>query len=213
VSRYALDRPGNALALRERWALLLERLGQRGFRDLGQLDILEVGCGGGGELVRFLAHGADPSRIRAIDLRPDAVEAARARLPGVEIDLGNATSLPYPDESFHVVYQSTALSSMPSRQMRTRVAAEMVRVTRRGGVVVSYDFAWNPLNRDTVGIDARELRRLFPGRAIEIHRVTLAPPLGRWLGDRSARLLEIASAVALLRTHRLALVDVSPDPG
>jgi SAM-dependent methyltransferase len=208
ASRYALDRPGNARAFRERWDLLLKRLGDRGYPGLKGVAILEVGCGTGGELLGLLAHGADPARLRGIELRPDAAAAARERVPGVQIDVGNATTLPYPDASFDLVYQSTALSSMPTRVMRAQVAAEMVRVARPGGVVVSYDFAWNPLNRDTVGIDERELRRLFPHMPIEIHRVTLAPPLGRSLGDRSVRLLEMASSIPLLRSHRLAIVDV-----
>jgi hypothetical protein len=92
--------------------------------------------------------------------------------------------------------------------MRARVAAEMRRVTRPDGLIVSYDFAWNPMNRDTVGIGTRDLRRLFPDLPMEIHRVTLIPPLARWLGDHSVRALRTAAAIAPLRSHRLAIIDV-----
>lgn len=61
--------------------------------------------------------------------------------------VGDASRLPYPDGSFDLVYQATALSSMPSRAMRDRVAVEMRRVVRPGGFIVSYDFAWNPAHR------------------------------------------------------------------
>ena len=74
--------------------------------------------------------------------------------------------------------------------------------------IVSYDFAWNLANRETVGIGARELRRLFPGLALEIHRVTLMPPLARWLGDRFVPALRVVARIAPLRSHRLAITDV-----
>ncbi len=207
-SRYALTRPGNAYALDERERILREMLAWRQIPSLGTLDILEVGCGTGGELTRLVANGAQPARLWGIDLRDDAIEEARRRVPGAHLEVGDASSLPYPDDTFDLTYQATALSSMPAAAMRERVAAEMLRVTRPGGMIVSYDFAWNPANRQTVGIGSRELRRLFPGLPLEIHRVTLAPPLARGLGDRSERALRIVARVAPLRSHRLAVIDM-----
>lgn len=207
-SRYSLMRPGNALALAERESLMRDALERRGIASLASLDIVEVGCGTGGELSRLVANGADPSRLFGIDLRDDAIAEAHSRVPEAHLIVGDATRLPYPDGSFDLVYQATALSSMRSHAMRTSVAAEMIRVTRPGGVIVSYDFAWNPANRETVGIGSGELRRLFPGLPLEIHRVTLVPPLARPLGDRSAQALRIIARVTPLRWHRLAIVDV-----
>ena len=192
----------------ERESLVRDALARRGMASLASLDILEVGCGTGGELGRLVVNGADPNRLSGIDLRDDAIAEARGRVPEAHLTVGDATRLPYPDASFDLVYQAVALSSMPSPGMRTAVAAEMVRVTRRGGVIVSYDFAWNPANRDTVGIGSGELRRLFSGLPIEIHPVTLVPPVARWLGDRSSRALRIVARVRPLRWHRLAIVDV-----
>lgn len=206
--RYSLARPGNALALAQRERILQEALARRGIQTLGGLDILEVGCGTGGELSRLVATGADPRRLSGIDLREDAIAEARARVPGAQLVAGDASSLPYPDGSFDIVYQATALSSMPTRSMRTQVAAQMRRVVRPGGLIVSYDFAWNPANRETFGIGTRELRRLFPGLPLEVHRVTLVPPLARWLGDRSALALRVVARVAPLRSHRLAIIDM-----
>ena len=207
-ARYSLDRPGNALALAERQARLREALARRGIESLGALDILEVGCGTGGELAQLVSMGADPRRLTGIDLRADAIDEARGRVPEARLDVGDASHLPYPDGAFDLAYQATALSSMPASAMREQVAAEMLRVTRAGGIVVSYDFAWNPSNRDTVGIGSRELRHLFPGLPLEIHRVTLAPPIARALGDRSVRLLRAVARISPLRSHRLAIVDV-----
>jgi SAM-dependent methyltransferase len=206
--RYSMHRPGNVMAVDERGRVLRAALSLRGFDRLSDLDILEVGCGNGNELVWLVSLGADPHRLHGIDLLDERVEVARSSLPEATVVLGDATRLPYADGTFDLTYQATALSSMPSRAMRSRVAAEMRRVTRQGGCIVSYDFAWNPINRDTVGIDGRELRRLFPGLPIEIHRVTLVPPLARWVGDRSLRALHLLAAVAPLRSHRLAIIDI-----
>jgi ubiquinone/menaquinone biosynthesis C-methylase UbiE len=205
--RYWLDRPGNAFALDQLERMFHEGRVRRGIQGLGELDILEVGCGDGGQIGRLVANGADPRRTSGIDLREDAIAEAHLRIPDANLVVGDASNLPYADGSFDLVYQATALSSMPSPKMRARVAAEMMRVVRPGGLIVSYDFAWNPVNRDTVGIGAGELRRLFRGMPIEVHRLTLLPPLARWLGDRSERALRLATRIGPLKTHRLAFID------
>ena len=207
-SRYSLARPGNAFAVEERRRLLRDALARRGIESLASQEILEVGCGIGGELALLVEAGADEGHLSGIDLREDAIAHARSRLPQASLVAGDATSLPYADRSFDLVYQATALSSMPSESMRSKVAAEMRRVVRLGGLIVSYDFAWNPTNRETIGIGNRELHRLFGGMPIETHRVTLVPPVARWLGDHSERALRIAARIAPLRSHRLAIIDV-----
>ena len=206
--RYSLRGPANALVRRERERAMLAALARRGSPTPAGLDILEVGCGTGGEIEMLLGLGAEPARVHGIDLRPEAIAVARERVPGAQLVVGDAIALPYLDASFDLVLQSTAFSSMRSGSMRERVAAEMRRVVRSGGVIVSYDFVWNPLNRATVGIGKDELLRLFPGWPIELHRVTLAPPLGRWAEKRSLRLLRVLAAVPALRSHLIAFIDV-----
>ena len=144
--RYSISRPGNALAMAQRERILREALARRGVEALDGLDILEVGCGTGNELSRLVAAGAEPRRLSGIDLREGAIGEARRGVPEAHLVVGDASRLPYPDGSFDLVYPATALSSMPSRSMRVQVAAEMRRVVRPGGLIVS-DFAWNPSHR------------------------------------------------------------------
>jgi ubiquinone/menaquinone biosynthesis C-methylase UbiE len=191
----------------------IERELVRGVREhttkpIAELDVLEIGCGSGSGLVRLVSIGVDPNRLHGIDLQEIAIEEARAQVPSAHLLVGDASTLPYANEAFDLIYQATAFSSMPSPAMRVRVAAEMRRVSRPGATIVSYDFAWNPLNRDTVGITTAELRRLFPGSEIEAHHVTLIPPLARWLGDRSIRLTRLVAKLRPLKSHRLAFIDV-----
>lgn len=112
--------------------------------------VLEVGCGTGLILARIarIAQHAE-----GVDLSPKMLEKAAAR--GLTTQVASATSLPFPDASFDLTY---ALKVLPHVQDVQRALAEMVRVTRPGGVVVA-EF-YNP--RSIRGL----LKRLGPAGAI-----------------------------------------------
>lgn len=203
LSNVNLDR------IHERERVLAAALRRRGIGTLGDLRILDVGCGPGGELMRLAALGADPRLLHGIDLRPDAIQLARDRLAS-GFTVGDARSLPFEAGTFDLVTQFTALSSMPTAAMRLAVAQEMIRVAKPGGIVVSYDFIWNPTNRDTVGIPAKELRRIFSPLRIELHRVTLAPPIDRRT-RRVPGLRGLLKRVPFLRSHVMAIIDIPMD--
>jgi SAM-dependent methyltransferase len=208
ASRYSLLNPGNLLNVQERERILIRALRRRGISSLESLAILEIGCGSGNELARLVSLGATPRLLAGVDLLPDALAAARVRVRDADLQLANAAELPFGDGYFDIVCQFTALSSMRSADMRRRVALEMLRVARPGGIVVSYDFLANPRNPDTVGIGRREIRRLFAGKRQEIRRVTLMPPAARWLGLRSPLIAEWLAKLPFVRTHFLVIVDV-----
>lgn len=208
-SRYSLTSVANLMAVQERERCLLGQFSQRGW-DLANLDCLDVGCGTGGELARLIAYGVEPRRLHGIDLRDDAIAAAKDRLPLCEVVTGDASELPYATGSMDVVMQLTTLSSILDEEVRRRVAAEMVRVCRPSGLVMSYDFVTNPTNADTRGLSRDEVRRLFPGCQIRAHRVTLAPPLARRIAPRSRRLAAILGALPPLKTHLIAFATPGP---
>ena len=70
------------------WALL-ESLGDAGVDPLGK-SVLEVGCGGGYFLSRFLDYGA--AQATGIDLMEHRVAAARERDPRLALVAGDASS-------------------------------------------------------------------------------------------------------------------------
>jgi SAM-dependent methyltransferase len=189
-------------------------LTEYGLRPLTGRRILDVGCGDGviGEsegvhLHELLAYGARPEDLFGIDLQPEAIARGRALLPGATLSVGSAESLPYPDGFFDLVAQSTVFSSILDDIMRRRVAAEMRRVVRPGGLILWYDFRVNnPWNLDIRRVTRPEVRALFEGCACRFWATTLAHPVARvvarhtWLG---AYLLE---RVPWLRTHDLAAI-------
>jgi ubiquinone/menaquinone biosynthesis C-methylase UbiE len=204
-SRYSLTSTANLMAVQERERLLLEQFSRRGW-NVADLDCLDVGCGSGGELARLIASGADPTRLHGIDLRDEVIAVAKDRLPACDLVVGDASQLPYSTASMDLVLQFTVLSSILDDEVRRRVAAEMIRMCRPSGVIVSYDFVMNPTNPDTRGLNRREIRRLFPGCAIRIHSVTLAPPIARRIAPRSRRLAALVGALPPLRSHLIAFI-------
>ncbi len=98
---------------------------------------LDVGCGPGA-LSAVLADRLGASSVTAVDPSGSFVEAARARLPGVDVRQGSAESLPFGDDTFDV-----ALAQLVVHFMTDPVGgiAEMARVTRPDGLVAAC--VWN----------------------------------------------------------------------
>ena len=88
---------------------------------------LDVGCGPGA-LTAALAERLGPANVCGADPSEPFVDACRSRLPGVEVVVAPAESLPFADRDFDV-----ALSQLVVNFMRDPEAGvgEMARVTRR----------------------------------------------------------------------------------
>lgn len=179
---------------------------QGSLEALGKQCILEVGCGVGSHLLRLLSLGLTPSQLHGIDLLSDRIHEARSMHEQIDFRVGNAAELPWASASMDVVLQSTCLSSVLDPKVREAIAQEMTRVLKPGGGIISYDFVWNPINRDTVGIGKAELKRLFPGARIDSRRVFLAPPIARRLLPRFRLFATILDAVPWLCFHRVAVI-------
>lgn len=205
-SLYGMHKNDAFLTLHRRDALmrdLLVSLRPGGFEDL---RVLEVGCGSGTNLLRFLMWGVAPSNIHGVDLLPERVAAARAQLPAAATLLeGDASTMTF-ERPFDVVLQSTTLSSILDDTLRERIARMMWDVTAPGGAVLSYDFAVdNPRNPDVRKVTVAELKALFPEADTTEHRLTLAPPIGRRVA-RWPLLYRALAKVPPLLSHRLVLL-------
>ncbi len=205
-ARYTVFERGNLFRLLTLERDLVAALAAEGLTEMPALRALDAGCGGGWWLRTLLRWGARPEHLAGIDLLPEAIAAARAVHPDVRIEQGTAERLPFSDGSFDLVSQFTVFSSILDRPMQRRIAAELVRVLRPGGVVLWYDFTVNPGNRDTRGIRRDELAALFPACRLRCRRVTLAPPLARLITSRSWLAAAALESIPLLRTHLLATI-------
>jgi ubiquinone/menaquinone biosynthesis C-methylase UbiE len=204
---YAATNPAALFIRQTLERALIAELMSSGTLPLARRRILDAGCGAGQWLADLETWGARRERLAGLDLVPDRVEQARARLPGADIRQGDAAELPWEDESFDVVLQSMMFSSILDPSVKTAVAAEMTRVLRPGGLVLWYDFFTNnPRNPNVRGVRKSEVRDLFPAFDLRWRRVTLAPPLIRFLAPRARALAAALQALRVFDTHALALL-------
>lgn len=179
------------------------------FPDVGS-KCLEIGYGTMGWLADLVSWGVPTSNLFGIELDPDRVARAVHAFPRADLRVGDASKLPWPDESFDLVVMSTVLSSVLDQGMRQAIAADAQRVLRTNGVLLWYDMRRNnPWNSDVRKVTKSELRVLFPRLTGPIQSVTLAPPIVRALAPRSIPLVTGLAWVPILRTHLMAVLRKS----
>jgi len=186
---------------------LLATLRREGKFPLDKQRILDVGCGEGGWLLEFAKWGAAPENLAGIELNPRRIDYARRRLPRASLHQGDARRLPWADREFDILTQITVLATVVSRAARRQIAAEMLRVLRPGGMILSYDMRIdNPTNDQVRALSAGEIRELFPRCAVRLRSVTLAPPLARRIVPVSWIAAMLLEKIPFLRTHWLAVI-------
>ena len=109
--------------------------------DIGPgVTVLDVAAGTGNASLPAAQRGA---RVTASDLTPELLEAGRRRAEAEALELdwveADAERLPFDDESFDVVMSCIGAMFAPRHQ---DVAAELVRVCRRGGTIGMLN--WTP---------------------------------------------------------------------
>lgn len=113
--------------------------------------VLDVGCGTGTQLARYVAAGCD---VAGIDTSEAMLSRARERLgPAVDLRRADAERIPFDDASFDVVTATLVLHELTPLK-REAVAEEMVRVLADSGRLLVIDFAPGPLR----GLKGRVLR-------------------------------------------------------
>jgi ubiquinone/menaquinone biosynthesis C-methylase UbiE len=106
------------------------------------MHMLDVGCGTGTNLMLYHEAGCN---VFGIDLSHSMVEVAQKKLRNrSEIRIGDASKMPYSDDSFDLVTGFFILHEMPS-QIRPAVIIEMVRVVKHGGRIFLIDYHLGPI--------------------------------------------------------------------
>ena len=107
------------------------------FADLagvrGGQRVLDVGCGPGA-LTAELVNRAGADAVSAVEPSASFLDAARDRLPGVDIKQSAAEQLPFPDAGFDAALAQLVVHFMADPVTGLR---EMGRVTRPGGLVAA----------------------------------------------------------------------------
>jgi ubiquinone/menaquinone biosynthesis C-methylase UbiE len=207
-SRYSWMNTAHVFMAQERERKVLAILRRYRCMPLPGRKILEAGCGTGHWLREFVKWGADPGNVTGVDLLEHRVaEAQRLCPPGVQVRRGNATRLEFEDATFDLVLQATLFTSVLEGAMRAQIAAELLRVVKRDGFILWYDYRVNnPANPDVRAVTRREIRRLFPNCHVDLQLTTLAPPLTRCIARQSWLLCYLLGKIPWLCTHYLGVI-------
>ena len=192
--------------------------------ELAGARVLDIGCGSGYFVNRLAEFGARDAT--GVDLMPARIEAARTRYPGLRFVCANAAQMPFDDTEFDVVTQFTCFSSVLHPDLRSAIAAEMWRVLRPGGIIVSFDMRPPPralrakraLDRwrrgrvtagesatPTTRISSDELKRLFDCGVLQYSSAGLAFELCSF-ASRSYLAASMLAAMPGLREHGIGVV-------
>jgi glycosyltransferase involved in cell wall biosynthesis/SAM-dependent methyltransferase len=208
---WAAENPGNVAIRRELVGAALA-LAKPALADAADSrEILDVGCGSGWWLAELAARPELGTELHGLDVLPDRVQAARRRVPGAAIEVGDARALPYGDGRFGVVTLFTVLSSLANARGASLALREARRVLAPGGVLLIWEPRFpNPLNRGTLLITRRLAQAALAGLQLTVREITLLPPLARRLGPRTETLYPRLARIAPLRSHRLIGARANP---
>jgi SAM-dependent methyltransferase len=129
-------------------------------------DVLEIGLGQGSESEQLIRRGAVWS---GLDLTAESVDRVRARLsvrdlPHGDVRQGSVLSIPWPDDSFDLVFSHGVLHHVPDIH---QAQAEIHRVLRPGGRLVAMLYARRSLNYQ---VSIRVVRRAALAAAYPFRR-------------------------------------------
>lgn len=101
------------------------------------MNILDIGCGTGSLLKLYREDGC---KVTGIDSSPSMLKICESKLDGLgEIHLGNASNLPFSDESFDLVLSILTIHEM-SPVVRFSVMKEAKRVLKKSGRYIIYEY-------------------------------------------------------------------------
>jgi SAM-dependent methyltransferase len=204
---YSFFNPGHLFIAQRLEKELIKLFRRYEVSPLGDKRVLDVGCGTGWPLRELISYGARPENLFGIDLLPNTIEEAKRISPNIDFRSGNAETLPFDNESFHIVMQFTMFTSILDDSMKLNTAKEMLRILKPDGIILWYDyFISKPSNQDVRGIGKREVIRLFPNCAFDFNKVTLAPPIARAVAPYSFLLCYLLDKIPWLRTHYLVVI-------
>jgi ubiquinone/menaquinone biosynthesis C-methylase UbiE len=107
---------------------------------------LDVGCGPGHLACELAKEVAPGGRIFAIDKSPESVDATKARAvkeeltDSVDVQVGDANALEFPDDTFDFVVAAQVYSFVPNVAQAIEEAA---RVLRKGGRLMVLESDWD----------------------------------------------------------------------
>jgi SAM-dependent methyltransferase len=118
-------------------------------------ELLDLGCGTGGESKRLIGLGA---RVTGVDLSAASIALARAHVPGGRFLLMDILELDFPEASFDGIVEAGVLFHFDSGRQES-ILASLSRLLRAGGKFLSYYPEGNYEGIDSFLVGGREYGR------------------------------------------------------
>lgn len=165
--------------------------------DMESAQVLDVGCAQGYGLRPFLLAGFRMDQLHGIDLFADRVETGKQLTPGMDLQVGDATAMPYADASFDLVCEQFCFCHVPDDEAKAKIAREMMRVSKR--FILIHDWRAGSASRKLYSVSPQKIRDWFPEWSpITRVRSQLWPPIGRPLSRFAWPLYDLARAFSPL---------------
>jgi len=146
--------------------------------------ILDVGCGEGESLSRFLQLGFSPGNLYGIDVIEERIDEGRKKYPNLNFVCDDATSMPFESDMFDLTLESTMFIQLTDEGLSQRIADEMLRVTKPNGYLMLIDWRYGkPGNSSYLAVSKKRINKMFSvGLLSDIvcqSSGALVPPVGR----------------------------------
>lgn len=113
------------------------------------MTVLDLGCGSGALTIPLARAVGKEGKVYALDIQPAMLKLLEGKLArpenrnikNVEIKLGNAYELPFPDSYLDAVVMVTVLPEIPDR---SRALREIKRVLKPGGILAVSELLPDP---------------------------------------------------------------------
>ncbi|MEB3102215.1 class I SAM-dependent methyltransferase [Ferviditalea candida] len=158
---------------------IMQKLGACGFRDLKRTHVLDVGCGDGWWLSKFLDWGAMPERLTGTEFSKSILDLARnSSPPGMNWLETYPNELPVGDNRFDIIVSFGMLMHILDEFMLRQTGREMLRVLSDDGIIIAANLHKDAekqlepfLSYTTKGLGLTELMETFPDCQIEFEEL------------------------------------------
>lgn len=208
INKWSEKNIGNQISIKDRNSKVKDLFIKNNL-DIKNAKILDLGCASGNFINSLLNIGIRKKNITGIDIRKNSIKNAKKRFPEIRFELMDARKLEYSDNTFDCIIIFTLFSSVLKSLDRKKIAEEAKRVLKPTGLIIYYDVRMNnPFNKNIIGMNKKELSRIFYDMKFVCARITLIPPIARNLGIATSMLYPILCKLPFLNSHYICSLKV-----
>lgn len=205
---YSFVLPQNYYLVSSREKIFISSLLKYFGTDYSDLKVLDLGFGSGNDIFNLIKAGFKVENISGVEVIEERFQYVKSIIPNADLKLNNGFNIPFEDNKFDLIIQSTVFSSILNPESRAKLANEMIRVLKPKGKVFFYDIRFNnPWNKNVVKMDKDEINRIFKNEVKRFNAVTLNPILVRKIASGSIILCELLEKVPFFCSHYYTIIE------